>query len=191
MAALGGSVQNAGMSRLSLIRLPSSPSAVTGVSVEATRTAGGVLALRFVVSDPEQTLVLPDPTPAVRTDGLWHRTCFEAFLQPPDGDGYHELNLAPCGAWAAYRFDSRRVGMADADVPAPRITSTTTASGFELQARIDLSEVAALAGPWRVSLTAVIEGPAGELSYWALAYPDGDSDFHNPAARVLTLESAG
>ena len=108
--------------------------------------------------------MLPDPTPAVRTDGLWHRTCFEAFLQPPGGDAYHELNLAPCGAWAAYRFDSYRVGMADADVPAPRITASATADGFELRATVDLSGVTALAGPWRVALTAVIEGAGGEAA---------------------------
>jgi hypothetical protein len=185
---MGREVQTAGMSMLSLIRHPGFPSAVTGVSVEAARAGRGEMELRFEVMDPAGVLALPGPAPAVRTDGLWRRTCFEAFVKAQGADGYHELNLAPSGAWAAYRFDGYRSGMAEEMViAAPAIAASAIPGGFGLRARIDLSAITGLAGPWRLGLSAVIGTVDGGLSYWALAHPAGEADFHHPGGFVLDL----
>ena len=45
-----------------------------------------------------------------RRDDLWTTTCFEAFLAAPGGQRYWEVNLAPNGDWAVYRFDRYRSG---------------------------------------------------------------------------------
>ena len=45
-----------------------------------------------------------------RRDELWTTTCFEAFLAIPDQPGYWEINLAPNGDWALYRFEGYRSG---------------------------------------------------------------------------------
>lgn len=173
---------------LPLIRHPSFPSTVTGVSVEAVRPARGVLDLRFEVADPAGALALPGPEPVARTDGLWRRTCFEAFVRAPGAEGYHELNLSPSGAWAAYRFDGYRSGMADETaVAAPTIAAEVIPGGYTLRARIDLSAVTGLGSAWRLGLSAVIGTADAGLSYWALAHPGGEADFHHPDGFALDL----
>lgn len=141
-----------------------------------------VLALRYRVNDPARALVVPEAAAGERRDNLWKRTCFEAFILIPGGDAYYELNLSPSTQWAAYRFDSFRAGMADAEgVMAPRMEWVTTDSGFELRTLTDLSGLVGLPADatWRVGLTAVIEDAPDQLSYWALNHPPGTQDFHN------------
>lgn len=187
MAVVG--VQNVGMSALPLTRHPGAPSGVAAVEVQAARPARGVLALTFRVADPEAALVLPPRgvTPE-RRDGLWRRTCFEAFVATPGAEGYHELNLSPSLDWAAYRFDGYRAGMAPAQVPPPRILAGSLDGGFELSAIVDLSELPGLsAAPWRLGLSSVIADIEGRLSYWALAHPPGDPDFHHAGGFVLEM----
>jgi hypothetical protein len=41
--------------------------------------------------------------------------------------------------------------------------------------------------PISMSLTAVIEEQNGTKSYWALAHPPGDPNFHHPACFMATL----
>jgi hypothetical protein len=41
--------------------------------------------------------------------------------------------------------------------------------------------------PWRYGLSAVIEEEGGNLSYWAIAHPEGKPDFHAPACFVGEL----
>ena len=43
--------------------------------------------------------------------------------------------------------------------------------------------------PWRGAVTAVIEELDGTKSYWALAHPPGDPDFHHADGFLLTLPS--
>ena len=57
-------------------------------------------------------LRLPEPRPAVRTDGLWRHSCFEAFIGHGGARDYWEYNFSPSGAWAAYHFTGYREGMA-------------------------------------------------------------------------------
>jgi hypothetical protein len=43
--------------------------------------------------------------------------------------------------------------------------------------------------PWRGAVSAVIEELDGTKSYWALAHPPGDPDFHHAESFLLTLPS--
>lgn len=69
-------------------------------------------------------LALPPAAAPGRADGLWQSTCFELFLLDPQSGAYREFNFAPSGQWAAYSFDSYRVGMRPMDVMPPNIIST-------------------------------------------------------------------
>ena len=159
---------------LTLQRHPDFPcESVAAIAVAVARPRAGRLELAFSVRGATSALVLPPPAAAVRTDGLWRHTCFEAFLGA--GEGYYEFNLSPSGAWAAYRFDGYRQGMAAADVASPASGVARRADGFDLTAAIDLPPDAA--GP--LGLSAVIEEAGGRLSYWALAHPPGRPDFHH------------
>ena len=94
--------------------------ATAGVSWVRLRKGGirgvaGGLRLAYRVVGDLAVVRLPPPARPRRTDGLWGRTCFEAFVREPGGPGYRELNHSAAG-WAAYRFDSYRHGMANADI---------------------------------------------------------------------------
>ncbi len=117
-----------------------------------------------------------------RTDELWRRTCLEAFVKVRGAAAYRELNLAPSGAWAAYRFDGYRAGMADADIGAPALA----AAGAGVVAATWTLDLPADA-VWAVGVTAVIEDRDGALSYWSLRHPAGRPDFHHADGFALEL----
>ncbi|MGQ0384301.1 MAG: DOMON-like domain-containing protein [Gammaproteobacteria bacterium] len=118
-----------------------------------------------------------------RSHGLWRQTCFEAFLAAADAPGYLEFNFAPSGAWAAWRFDARRQGMQPLELPRPPdIRSNRSERSLELTVQFPLP----FASPsWRLGLAAVLEDNVGRMSYWALAHPGPQPDFHDPAGFLL------
>lgn len=172
---------------------PSTPqSAASRVEADALRLDPSRVALRFRIVGALENIRLPPPGPPVRTDELWRRTCLEAFLRPPGEEAYHELNLSPSTAWAAYRFDGYRRGMARAEALV-RIHTASSADVFELQAEVALEGDARLARAdhWSVGLSAVIEGADGSIAYWALAHPAGKPDFHHRDCFALDLPATG
>jgi hypothetical protein len=160
--------------------------AVNSIEVEVVRGGEGALALTYVVTGDIAALALPPPAPQARTDGLWRHTCLEAFVQPDDGEGYFEFNLAPSTQWAAYAFAGYRDGMASADVLAPRIAVETTSTALRLHATLH----GLPPSPCRLALAAVIEETTGRKSYWALAHAPGRPDFHHAAGFTLPLPSS-
>ncbi|MDP1737779.1 MAG: DOMON-like domain-containing protein [Caulobacter sp.] len=176
---------------LALTPHPETPcDAITRIEVNLARGAGSSLALRYLASGDIGSLQLPPPAERARADGLWKATCFEAFLQTGEGDGYLEINLSPSNRWAAYGFDGYRLGMAPADgVALSHLTQRASADQYELVATLGLAGLLP-DGPWRVGLSAVIEETNGRKSYWALAHAPGKPDFHHPDSFAFTLEPA-
>lgn len=159
--------------------------ALRGLSVEVERREPGRLLLRYRLTGITDRLVLP-PASCARTDGLWKHTCLEAFVQGAGDAGYRELNLSPGGAWAAYRFNGYRAGMADADIGPPDIRPTALGDhGLDMLAIWDLDLPPDR--PWRIGVAAVIEEAGGGLSYWALAHPPSKPDFHHADGFALDL----
>lgn len=125
-------------------------------------------------------VVLPKGPGRGRADELWRTTCFEFFVRA--ADGYREYNFAPSGAWAAYAFDGYRSGMRALELEHdPEIDADDTGDSFVLDAVIDLE------GEGRFGLSAVVEEVSGTRSYWALAHPSGQPDFHHQACFAATL----
>ncbi len=162
---------------------PCAPLIALGVRIAAA--ADGGWDVTFVAVGRPDELRLPGPAPAVQTEGLWQTTCFELFLAQPEG-GYVELNLSPSGAFAAYRFDHYRTGMAPLAMPAPAIALKRTHERLTLRTRLTEDDL-----PWdrtgRIGVSAVIEDKAGAISYWALAHPAGRPDFHHHDCFALAL----
>ncbi len=153
--------------------------AAAGIDVDVARSPAGNLLLSYVVTGKISDLRLPPVTAGARTDELWRHTCFEAFVCPLPGEAYHELNFAPSREWAADRFDGYRSGMRVATgIDAPRIAVQAAPEHYILQAALDLSRLPRDA-TWRLGLAAVIEETSGGKSYWALAHPPGQPDFHH------------
>jgi hypothetical protein len=167
-----------------LIPHPLTPcEAVTRLEVEVGREGDG-LALRYRLTGDLDRLAIPARTAPARIDGLWEHTCFEAFVAG-DGDGYCEFNFAPSTAWAAYRFDGYRRGMAPLEgIAAPGIEAATTPGVLEVGVRLTLPP-----GPARLGLTAVIEEAGGRLSYWALRHPAERPDFHDAGGFALEIQA--
>jgi hypothetical protein len=180
--------------RMELLRHPASPpSPVDRIEVLAANVGNGHLSLVFSVTGDLAAIRIPPPLASGRADGLWQHTCFEAFIRPPRGEEYVEINLAPSGQWAAYRFDGYRSGMGHAEIPEPKIVSHGSAFVLGLVAQIDLGALPEFAGweTWQAAINAVIEAADGSVSHWALAHPADMPDFHHADAFVLELPPAG
>jgi hypothetical protein len=166
-----------------LRRHPHSPgSAATHIEVEVARAHAGNLLLSYVVTGKIGGVRMPPVTVAARSDELWRHTCFEAFVQASPRDGYYEFNFAPSTQWAAYWFSSYRSGMVVAtEIAAPAIDVQSSPDCYTLRASLAADRLSAFPSStsWRLGLSAVIEDVSGRKSYWALAHPPGDPDFHH------------
>jgi hypothetical protein len=164
---------------------------VTSLAVDVA-LADGRLALDYRLAADLAALRIPAPAAARRSDGLWRHTCFEAFVALPATSGYLEYNFSPSGAWAAYRFDAYRTGMAPlAQGAVPAIHCRESDLGLDLRVSVDLAWLdiprRVPAGALRLGLTAVIEDRAGGLSYWALVHASEKPDFHRAESFVAAL----
>jgi len=166
-----------------------------GFSVRAAAawTGPGRLQLRYDVRGPAGALLWP-PAAVVpaRRDGLWQHTCCEVFIQT-GGSSYIEVNLAPAGHWAAYAFSGYRMrAVQEPAWRAPQVDAAGTAGEggdwhWLLQATLELPVVIAPQAP--MGLCAVLESARdGTLSYWALAHPRAQPDFHDAAGHLPTKD---
>lgn len=151
--------------------------------------ASGAAAFRYRVRGGLRRIRIPPPGAPLRADGLWRHTCFEAFLQPASSDRYVELNFAPSGAWAAYSFDSYRLGMAPLpEIDRPAIRCRVDGDLLTLEAIVSMSSAHFDA---TLGLSAVIEDTDGNTSHWALAHPRARPDFHDSAAWTGEFQRVG
>lgn len=171
----------------------SSCSAVVQVQVEAIRTHAYGLSVRYAATGSIADLCLPTADRASRGDGLWQHTCFEAFVRACASSAYYEFNFAPSTQWAAYRFDGYRTGMSIVrGFAAPQLAVRRDAERLELHVSLILDRLADLPADacWRMGLSAVVEETSGSKSYWSLAHPLANPDFHHPDCFVLELPPA-
>jgi hypothetical protein len=161
----------------------------TSIDVTAARS-GDTLKLRYSLIGTISKIAIPTPVEPARADELWKHTCFEVFVRPPEGEAYCEFNFSPSGQWAAYRFRARRSGMANIAEPVIRVGSYAAGPDLVMMERsLDLSALPELppGAPWRVALTTIVEQADGTKSYWSLAHPQGNPDFHHADNFALTL----
>ena len=169
-----------------LLAHPDHPAAqVTAIEARVIGADANWLRLRWGI-EGAHALVIPAFAGRGRADELWRTTCFEAFLKPADGQAYVELNLSPSERWNAYDFDGYRMGMRERHFPREPECNLRQGSSFAIfDAAIPLSGLPQ-AG-CAMGLSAVIEEQGGVKSYWALAHPDGQPDFHAPACFAAEL----
>jgi hypothetical protein len=175
-----------------LLPHPTAPAdAVQELTVTVRRPAPETLRLDFHLAGDIAALRLPEPRPAVRSDGLWRHSCFEAFIGHRAASDYWEYNFSPSSAWAAYHFTAYREGMAPLlKGAAPVIDFHSAVQSIDMSVTVDLSWLARTAGgvQLQLGLAAVIEDKGRNLSYWALAHTAEKPDFHDAGARILSLD---
>jgi hypothetical protein len=162
-----------------------SAKAVQSITADAERVGVEVLQLRYLLAGDTSKIVLPAISAPVRRDGLWKTTCFEVFLAMPDG--YMEYNFGPSSEWAAYSFAGYRAGVQPVDVIGPEIFLDSASGWFEVEVDLILPERFQSDEPLNIALSAVIEETDGTRSFWALAHPPGQPDFHHPTCFAATL----
>src|SRR6516165_6098083 len=151
--------------------------AVTQIEVEVARPHARSLVFAYLMAGRISDLAMPPTAAATRADELWRHTCFEAFVAVPPSAAYYEFNFAPSTQWAAYRFSGYRSGMRVAtEIDAPEILVESSSKRYVLQA-----------STLRLGLSAVIEETSGHRSYWALAHPPGNADFHHSDCFALEI----
>jgi hypothetical protein len=163
--------------------------AVTHIEVEVARPQARNLVFAYALTGRIDDLAMPAPAAAVRSDELWRRTCFEAFLGTSLDLAYYEFNFAPSTQWAAYRFSSYRTGMRVAtEISVTTIAVESSRDRYILRVSLDLGQALISEGAmWRLGISAVIEEIGGNRSYWALAHPTGKADFHHSGCFMLEV----
>ena len=178
---------------VTLIRHPENHDrAICNVDVRVRRQVDGMLTVAYVIVGDLRCVRVPQQQPPRITHGLWQHTCCECFIALPGDRGYHELNLAPSGEWAAYAFSKYRERAPFEDEALnPRIVVHSGDNKVEINASIPLERLSAAHVRERlaIGLSTVIEDEQGILSYWALMHPSGKPDFHHRESFVLELES--
>lgn len=166
------------------------PPAPAALAVQGTvQRRGEQLHLHYRIDDPTGRVRLPAAAaPPRRRDELWSTTCLELFLAEPGAAPYWEVNLSPSGDWNVYRLTAYRQGLA----PEPAITAlpftvARLGGGLELQVTLDLSALVPAGRPLDLAITAVLDEQGGEISYWALAHPGPEADFHRRDGFVLRV----
>jgi hypothetical protein len=173
--------------RLSLLPHPSTDKGpARHIRVEVERR-GAALSLTYALGGDLDRIRIPPAGAPIRADDLWLHTCFELFLKPPAGETYFEFNFSPAGEWAAYRFDRYRSGRTELEIPAPSIGGY---EGGALLVRWVTLQGLPSHRRWSLGLSAIVEDGEGERSFWALAHPPGDPDFHHPDCFAIEFPPA-
>jgi hypothetical protein len=166
-----------------LVPHPSTPESAFGVAAGVERLAGDGLRFSYRIVGALGGVRMPAPAPSRRRDGLWERTCFEAFVQLHGETSYVEFNFAPSTEWAVYGFARyREAATPPAIVPA--IEVERGAESLDVEATVAFG----VSGALRVGLTAVVESVDGRRTYWALAHPSPTPDFHRADGFVARVE---
>lgn len=178
---------------LSLICHPDFPAkAIAAVEVEISFDESGALDLNYSVLGDISALELLEQTDAKRSDYLWQKTCFEAFIGAAGEKSYLEFNLSPSTEWAVYAFEDHRRGMRNPELATdPQICLSESSAKYNLAAKLDLRALPGMdSNCLDLAASAVIEEKNGRKSLWALAHPSGNPDFHNRDCFVHQLEGA-
>ncbi len=166
---------------------PFSPSGFFRIAGDVARRSGA-LVLRYELTGPLDELAIPETAAPARRGGLWEETCFEFFLAVKNSPEYREFNLSPSGEWNIYRFADYREGMEEEEAFASLpFHVERDPDVLRLSLEIDLSRIVPPGGVLEAGVSAVIKKKNGELTFWALAHPGPEPDFHRRESFILEL----
>lgn len=177
------------MQTFRLIPYPADSLPKIDISGEIIRSGNNLLLHYEVNSGSDQILLPAEASTPSRMDNLWKATCFEFFLAIPNQPGYWEFNMSPSGDWNVYKMDAyRRVGFREeaAFTQLPFVFRKTD-NKLSLDISLGLSPIFQPQQTVQVGITAIIQTLDGNETYWALAHPAPQADFHLREGFTLSL----
>jgi len=152
-------------------------------SIEITGTVtlqDNILSIHYSLHGEKNNILLPEPSISSRKHDLWRTTCFEFFIAPKDQSQYWEFNMSPSGNWNVYAMDAyRQVNMREeaAFTQLPFEFRKMNAEIF-LDISVDLNPILQPESILGIGITTIIQTADSNESYWALAHPGQQADFH-------------
>ena len=151
---------------------------------------GNLLSIHYSVQGDIENIRLPvRAESSARKHDLWKATCFEFFLAAKDQPEYWEFNLSPSGDWNVYAMDAyRQVNMREesAFLELP-FEFRKTSNELALAIAVDLSQPLGLLPMLAIGITAITQTVDGSETYWALAHPGKQPDFHLMESFVIAI----
>jgi len=149
-----------------------------------------VLSIHYSVQGEIDNILLPvqSDTPARKHD-LWKATCFEFFVAAKKQPEYWEFNLSPSSDWNVYAMDAyRQVNMRE-EIAFQQLPFQFRKTNAELllDISLDLSFIVRPEQGIQLGITAIIQTRDAIETYWALAHPAAQADFHLRESFLLGL----
>jgi hypothetical protein len=152
-----------------------------------------LLRVQYSLSGNIEDILFPEVvSQSDRRDNLWKETCFEFFLAIPGQPQYWEFNLSAGRDWNAYHMDAyRRVGFREEQsIQQLQFEVRSDAQCFSVDSVLDLSPIIGSGMHIQAGVTSVIQSRDGHETYWALAHPSRQADFHLRESFILALEGS-
>ena len=168
------------MQPFKLIPFPASKIPAIEITGQMARQ-GNLLSVRYSVTGNIETILLPEPSRLPdRKHELWKSTCFEFFIAEIAKPAYWEFNLSPSTDWNIYVIDAyRQVNMREEAAFQRLPFEFIKADGaLSLAISVDLNPILQTKQALQVGITTIIQTKAGAETYWALAHPGEQADFH-------------
>ena len=154
-----------------------------------------ILSLSYLLEGDLNKVAIPNCSESgERKDRLWEQTCFEFFVAKgtshTHADPYWEFNLSPSGDWNVFALCGYRQGLqAETAFSTMPIYTRSLKNAISLDVSVDVGQLVDASQPLRMGVSAVVLS-AGEESFWAIAHPAPQADFHHPDSFVIELEPA-
>jgi hypothetical protein len=149
------------------------------------------LSIQYVVrGDIENILFSALTDSPARKDDLWRATCFEFFIAVKDQPQYWEFNMSPSSNWNVYAMDAyRQINMRD-ETAFTQLPFEFRKNNNEitLDISVDLNPIIQLETILELGIATIIQTNGGNESYWALAHPGPQADFHLRNSFTLVVE---
>jgi len=177
------------MPEFKLVPFPSSVLPNIYITGEIQRRDNQV-SIHYEVSGDIGQIALPGlAAPPIRKYDLWKATCFEFFLALPGQPQYWEFNMSPSGDWNVYQMDAyRRVGFQEERlIKQLQVGFQNEAGKLTMKSDVDLKPLFQNGGALDAGITSVIQANDGTETYWALAHPGRQADFHLRESFALTV----
>ena len=150
---------------------------------------GNQLKITYLLTGDRAAIIVPEANQVpIRRYDLWEHTCFELFLRLKGTNKYWEFNLSPSGNWNVFRFLDYRLNiMEELSFDSLPFKVVQDAESLKVMANINLDTLGIAKRDLNIAITTVVENTERQLSYWALAHPTTEADFHHQDSFIISL----